>query len=339
MPKSDTMPPDVPPGTQGRSVTRRKFLASLGILAGAGAVAPLFRGVSTPHPEIIEVGRPALGTWVRISVQESDPERARRAIQSVFAAIRRVDGQMSIHRADSQISRVNAAAGRHTVAVDPAVTEIVSIAESAARRSGGVYDATILPLMRLYGFYGSDRKRLPSDREIAATLAVTGFDGVRVDRAAGTLGLTREGMAIDLGSIGKGWALDCAVDALRSEGIRSALVDIGGNVYGLGAPERNPEGWNVGVLHPVTGRLERTFLLRDTAVATSGNTEQGRVLGGVRVGHLFDARLGRPANGHLSASVQARTGVQSDTLSTVAFLLGPDRFHGWPEATDVHFVA
>lgn len=338
MPKSKAMHPNVPPGTPGLSVTRRKFLASLGILVGAGAVTPLLRGISTAGSETVEVGRPALGTWVRISVHESDSERARRAIQRVFAAIRRVDDQMSIHRADSQISRVNAAAGRHAVAVDPAVTDVVSMAESAARRSGGLYDPTILPLMRLYGFYESGRDRFPADREIAAALAVTGFDRVRVDRAAGTLGLAREGMAIDLGSIGKGWALDRAVDALRSEGIRTALVDIGGNVYGLGAPERNPEGWNVGVLHPVSGRLERTFLLRDAAVATSGNAEQSRVLDGARVGHLFDARRGRPANGHLSASVQAKTGVESDYLSTVAFLLGPDRFHGWPEATAVHFV-
>ena len=79
-------------------------------------------------------------------------------------------------------------------------------------------------------------------------------------------------------------------------------------------------------------------VLKDTSVATSGNAEQSRVLGGVRVGHLFDARRGRPANGHLSVSVQARTGVESDYLSTVAYLLGPDRFHGWPEAMSAHFV-
>jgi FAD:protein FMN transferase len=117
------------------------------------------------------------------------------------------------------------------------------------------------------------------------------------------------------------------------------LVDVGGNVYGLGAPEDDPGGWSVGVLHPITGKLERTFRLRDSAVATSGNSEQSHLLGGVRVGHLLDALHGRPANGHLSASVQARTGVESDYLSTTAFLLGPDRFHGFPEAIASHFVA
>jgi thiamine biosynthesis lipoprotein len=159
-----------------------------------------------------------------------------------------------------------------------------------------------------------------------------------VDPESGTLGLDGAGMALDLGSIGKGWALDRAVDALRAEGIESALVDVGGNVYGLGAPEDEPQGWSVGVVHPVTGAVERTFHLRDSAVATSGNAEQSRVLGGIRIGHLIDAVRGRPAGGHRSASVQARTGVESDYLSTVAFLLGPDRFRGFPEATASHFA-
>lgn len=328
----------VPRGAPGSPLSRRRFLASFGLLAGAGALAPLARFISPGRSGLIEAGRPALGTWVRVSIRERDDTRARRAIEGAFAAIRRVDEQMSIHRPESQLSRVNAEAGRGAVAVDPAVISVVAMADEAARRSDGIYDPTILPLMRLYGFYESGRSRFPSDREIAATLERTGFRHVRLDRAAGTLGLDRSDMALDLGSIGKGWALDRAVDALRSEGIGCALVDVGGNVFGLGAPEESPEGWSVGVTHPATGLVERVFHLRDSAVATSADTEQSRVLGSVRVGHLFDARRGRPAEGHLSASVQARTGVESDYLSTVAFLLGPERFRAFPEALAAHFL-
>jgi thiamine biosynthesis lipoprotein len=88
----------------------------------------------------------------------------------------------------------------------------------------------------------------------------------------------------------------------------------------------------------VSGALDRVFTLRDAAVATSGNYEQSRTLGGVRVGHLLDPRRGGPADGPLSASVVARTGTDSDTLSTVAFLLGPDRTRGLAEVVDAHFV-
>lgn len=339
MPDFDRIHPVVPRGTPEKGFGRRRFLASLGLLAGAGILGPLLRSFPSRSRGAIEAGRPALGTWTRISVREADGARARRGIERAFAAIRLVDAQMSIHRADSQVSRASARAGRGPVAADPAVTHVVAMAVDAAARSGGIYDPTILPLMRLYGFYDSGRNRFPSDREIAAALEITGWRHLRVDAGEGTLGLDRAGMAIDLGSIGKGWALDRAVEGLRTEKIDCALVDVGGNVYGLGAPEESPEGWSVGVLHPVTGRLERTFHLRDSAVATSGNTEQTRALGGIRVGHLFDARGGRPANGHLSVSVQARTGVESDYLSTVAFLLGPDRFHGFSEVLATHFVA
>jgi thiamine biosynthesis lipoprotein len=192
--------------------------------------------------------------------------------------------------------------------------------------------------MRLYGFYGAARDRYPSDREIAAALEVTGHRHVAVDRAGGRLGLLRRGAALDLGSIGKGWALDRAVDALRGAGVHSGLVDVGGNVYALGAPRESAAGWSVGVVHPATGRIERVLVLRDGAVATSGNGEQSHLQGKLRVGHLFDARRGRPSDGHLAVSVEAGTGVESDMLSTVAFLLGPDRFRGYPGALASHFI-
>lgn len=318
---------------------RRRFLTELGLLAGVGAGLPFLRSsLLSPRLHRIETARPALGTWVRVVVQDHDPDRAARAAERAFDAIRTVDAEMSIHRSDSQIARVNAAAGRAMVGVDRSVLLVVTRALAEARRTDGIYDPTVLPLMKLYGFYDSGRDRYPSDREIAAVLAVTGHRNVMLDAAGSRIGLAKRGMALDLGSIGKGWALDRAVDGLKAEGIRAGLVDVGGNVYGLGAPEESAEGWSVGVLNPRTGKMARVFLLRDAAVATSGNYEQSRVLGHVRVGHLFDADRGRPAAGHVSASVVARTGTESDVLSTTAFLLGPDRFRGHPGVLETHFV-
>lgn len=318
-------------------LSRRRFLARLGALAGAGALAPLALGTRGAHAETLEAGRAALGTWMRVAIRDPDPRRARRAIEAAFAAVRNVDAEMSVHRADSQLSRVNRAAGRGPVAVDESVRRVVSLALDGNRRSGGAYDVTVLPLMRLYGFYDSRRDRPPSAAEIDAVLAVMGAREVLVDDASGTLALAHVGAGLDLGSIGKGWAVDRAVAAIRAEGVRAALVDLGGNVYGLGSPD-DGAGWSVGVLHPVTGALEHTFVLRDAAVATSGNSEQTRRLGRLLVGHLFDARRGTPANGHLSASVMAKTGVESDLMSTTAFVLGPDRFRGWPGALDTRFI-
>jgi thiamine biosynthesis lipoprotein len=318
------------------ALNRRRFLARIGLLVGAGALAPLIAR-RTPGPlATLHAGRPALGTWMRVVARHRDRHVAEGAIAAAFKAVREVDAQMSVHRADSELSRVNAAAGRDATPVGGALLAVVSAACTAARRTGGVYDPTVLPLMRLYGFYGAKRDRPPSAREVDAALSRMGI--AEVATTPGTLGLAHEGAGLDLGSIGKGWAVDRAVAAMVANGVQSGLVDLGGNVFGLGTPDDRTPGWSVGVFHPVSGTLERTFVLRNAAVATSGNSEQTHMLGPVRIGHLFDARRGTPANGHLSASVMAASGIESDVGSTVAFLLGPDRFAGWPGALDVHFT-
>lgn len=334
VPWLQVLPPDQPqPG-----FTRRRFLSGLGVLAAGALCAPLLSRVRTGRAASVEMERPALGTWVRIVARGDDPARAERALERAFQAIALVDRQMSIHRADSQLTRVNRAAGIAAVEVDEAVLEVVSRARTRAERSLGVYDPTVLPLMRLYGFYGAGQKRYPDDREIATALDQVGWRHVTMDRSAGTLALTRRGAGLDLGSIGKGWAVDQAVTALRAEGITSGLVDVGRNVCGLGTPGGTAAGWPVGVVHPLSGAIEHVFTLRDQAVATSGNAEQHHRQGGVMVGHLMDARRGRPAQGPLSATVLAGTGTDADGISTVAFLLGAEHVSGWPEALAVHVI-
>jgi thiamine biosynthesis lipoprotein len=328
----------LPPDAASPGFTRRRFLAGLGVLAAGAACAPLLSHVRMGRVTSVEVERPGLGTWIRVVARHEDPALAERAVERAFAAIALVDHQMSVHRSDSQLTRVNRAAGVGAVAVDAAVLEVVERARQRAERSGGVYDPTVLPLMRLYGFYGASRDHYPGDREIARALDAVGWKHVLLDRAAGTLGLARRGAGLDLGSIGKGWAVDQAAAALRNQGITSGLVDVGRNVYGLGVPNDRAQGWPVGVVHPVSGAIEHVFALRDQAVATSGNAEQHHAQGGVMVGHLLDARRGRPSAGPLSASVLARTGTDADGTSTVAFLLGAEAVRAWPEPLAVHVI-
>lgn len=329
-----TLLPDAPR----RDFSRRRFLLSLGLLAGAVAAAPALSRLARRGAGRVQATRPVLGTWARIVVHDDDEARADRAIRRAWDAIARVDAQMSVHRTDSELARVNAAAGIAALPVSAALLEVVERARRAAYETARVHDPTVLPLMRLYGFYGSGRTHLPTDREIARTLALMGPHVVAIDRAAGTLGLTRRGAGLDLGSIGKGWAIDRAVDALRAEGVRSALVDVGRNVYGLGRPDDDAEGWRVGVLHPGTGRTDHVFVLRDMAVATSGNYEQAQSLDGRRVGHLLDALAGRPADPHLSATVLARSGLESDENASRAFLLGAGSVQSQPGVLATHVI-
>lgn len=331
------------PQSSDERLSRRRFLLGLGALAGGAALAPLVAripAVATLGGRLarVEASRAGLGTWIRIVARHHDPAAADRAIAKAFAAIDQVDAQMSIHRPDSELARVNAAAGMHAVPVGAALLAVVERARQDAIDTQGVHDPTVLPLMKLYGFYNSGRTHLPTDREISDALAVMGPRQVLIDRAAGTIGLASRGAALDLGSIGKGWAIDRAVDALRAEGVTSGLVDVGRNVYGLGTPDDDSAGWRVGVLHPVTGGVDRVFTLHDNAIATSGNYEQWTTLDGVRVGHLLDAHRGRPSNAHLSASVHAASGLLSDECSSRAFLTGEAGTRNVPGVLDTHFI-
>jgi thiamine biosynthesis lipoprotein len=147
---------------------------------------------------------------------------------------------------------------------------------------------------------------------------------VAVDSATHTAGLTRAGAGIDLGSIGKGYAVDRAADTLRTHGIQHALVDAGGNIYAMGDAAAHAAGWPVAVRNPLKpGAYFETIVLKDMAVATSGNYEQSVVLDGRRVGHHFDMRNGRPSDGRLSTTIVAKSAVLADALSTPHFVLGP----------------
>ena len=321
----------------GGPVSRRRFLQGVGLLAGAASLGPALGAIAPKEKTRVDETRAKLGTWFRVVARHRDGRVASRAVKNAFAAVDRVDQEMSIHRADSKLVEVNGESGRATVRVPESVLEVVAMSREGARRTAGIYDPTVLPLLRLYGFYGPPRSRVPSDREIARAMEAVGWQDVAVHWSTRTLGLKRTGAGLDLGSIGKGCAVDRAAEALREAGIRDGLVDAGGNVYAFGSPEDGEPGWSVGVYHPATRTVDRVFVLRDQGIATSGNYEQYRILGGLRVGHLFDARRGRPADGHLSSTVLAKNATQADLMSTVSFLLGPDRFD-WPEAQAVHFI-
>ena len=335
--RSERMLAWMPSAPGGPALSRRRFLQAVGLVAGAGALGSWFARRSTFESLRVDVTRPRLGTWVRVVARHHDTEVANRAVEQAFAAFDQVDREMSIHRSDTDIARVNRSSGNDAVKVPRSVLEVVALAREGARRSEGLYDPSGLPLFRTYGFYGPPRSTYPSDAEIQAALTRVGWRSIHVDRERGTLGLERRGGALDLGSLGKGWAVDRAVDAMRAAGVRDGLVDAGGKIFAFGTPRENAPGWSVGVYHPITHSAERVFVLRDAAIATSGNYEQFRMLSGLRVGHLFDARRGRPSDGHLSATVLAATAVQADMMSTAAFLLGPDRFR-WPEARDIHWI-
>jgi len=181
------------------------------------------------------------------------------------------------------------------------------------------------PLMKAWGFF-RDEGRLPEEREIQAALAVVGQRHVVLDREHGTVRFDRPGVELDLGGIGKGYAVDRAVDLLRRRGIRSALVNLGGSsVYGLGAPP-GAEAWQVAVQDPTApGRTAESVALRDRALSVSGGYARCFEKDGVSYSHIMDPRTGRPVRGVLSVAVLSASATDGDALDNVLFVQGLER--------------
>ncbi len=228
------------------------------------------------------------------------------ALDRAFAALDRVDGQMSLWK-ESDLTRLNAA-GAGIVPAE--LFEVVRAALDVAAASGGAFDPTVEPLVRATGGVGGPRRAL-GDAERQELLARVGAGKVHLDEATRRIRLD-DHAALDLGGIAKGYAADLALRELRAAGARSGLVDLGGSSIGvfgeaLAADVRDPEG---------AGVPWASFVVLDLAVSTSGGDQ--------KPGHILDPRTGLPAAGVLAVTVVAATGIEADALSTAAYVLGAD---------------
>ena len=237
----------------------------------------------------------------------------------------RLEDVMTIFRDGSALTRINREADRAPVETSP---ELFAVLEQAARihdETEGAFDITTTALSTCWGFLRREG-RLPSTDAIAAAREVTGMHLVELDPRARTVYFRRPGVTLNLGSIGKGFALDCMGQFLRSEGVEEALISAGSSsILALGG---TPSPWQVdlrpaGLRDASTDRRIATLALTAAAVGTSGAGEQFFECDGVRYGHVIDPRTGWPAAGVVSASVVTSSAAAADALSTAFFIAGP----------------
>jgi thiamine biosynthesis lipoprotein len=246
-------------------------------------------------------------------------------VAAALDEVDRVDRLLSHYRADSPLSRLNREAAFGPVAVDAELFDFLAECLRWSRDSDGAFDVTVGPLMRAWGFF-RDEGRRPKEREIQHALGAVGYRHVVLDRERGTVRFDRSGVELDLGGIGKGYAVDRVVGLLRRRGVHSALVNLGGSsVYGLGAPP-GAEAWEVAIQDPTApGREAEAVALRDRALSVSGGYARSFVKGGVTYSHIMDPRTGRPVQGVLSVAVLSATATDGDALDNVLFVLGLER--------------
>lgn len=268
----------------------------------------------------LHVNRTAMACRFEVTLPRSEVNGVA-AASAALDEIDRLEAQLSVFRETSEVSCVNSSAAATPLRISEPLFDLFELCKQLHRESEGAFDITAGPLTRIWGFL-QRAGRIPSDSEIETALSLVSSNNLLLDDTAQTVRFSKSGVEINLGSIGKGYALDRAASVL-STNVSTALLNAGASsMRAIGGGERG-EGWVVGLRHP-RSKLKRlgVLRLRDCALSTSGNDEQFFEHEGRRLSHVIDPRSGWPSEGVTSVSVVAPTAALSDALATAFFVGG-----------------
>jgi thiamine biosynthesis lipoprotein len=258
-----------------------------------------------------------------IALWGEDESQLRPIAQEAWDLVDRLEGQLSVFRPDSDVSWINTQAALAPVRVEPHLFDLLLLCQRVSQETGGAFDITTGPLSRCWGFHNR-QGRVPDEEELIRALASVGMRHVRLDPVERTVAFSHSGVEINLGGVGKGYALRRIREMARSFGVTSMLAHSGRSTISAGGAPPGTEHWPVGITDPAKGtrRLATVGLLHGS-LATSGNTDQyfeqeGRVLG-----HILDPRTGFPVEGVRAVWVACPDPAEADALSTGLYVMGP----------------
>lgn len=239
---------------------------------------------------------------------------------AAFTEMRRVEKLMNVYDPESEISRVNRLADKEPIKISKEIFEVLKEALRYSRLTSGAFDVSIRPLSHLWGTKGK-LKEIPEAREIEERLPLVNYRNIILDERNQTVEFKREGMAIDLGGIAKGYALDCAIRVLKERGVKEVLINAGGDIKVTGKRD-----WKIGLQHP---RKEDEVLvvikLKDQAIATTGDYQRYFIREGKRYHHIINPKTGYSAVECMSVTIIGPSAIQTDILATGVFILGPEK--------------
>jgi len=273
-------------------------------------------------PQTVQKTETIMGTEVTITVVARTKEEGDAAVAAGMAELRRLDAMMSLYKDDSEITRVNMAAGKNPVKVSPEMIEVVERAAEVSKISGGVFDVTIGPLVVLWQMRLKEGK-VPTDEEIAGIRPLVNYQNIIIDKKASTIFLRNPRMIMDFGGM-KGYTADRVADLFRARGIKDAIIAVAGDIWVLGH-RADGKPWKIGVQHPRDHDKTLTVLeLSDKYVSTSGDYERFVIKEKKRYHHIIDPRTGQPSTGTISVTLIGDKGAFIDPLCKVPFILGPE---------------
>ena len=298
------------------------FAHCLAILLAAAPVEAAGIG-EDPGLDRFEFRETHMGSEFKLVVYCADAGLASQAARAAYDRVSFLDATLSDYRVDSEMMRLSDRSGGPPVSVSPELFEVLHRSRELSERTGGAFDVTINPVVKLWRRARRNRE-LPDREQLDEALSRVGWEKLELDPVARTARLTGPDMRLDVGGIAKGYASDAALAVLRERGITRALVAGAGDIV-AGDPPPGRDGWVVGIapLDPA-GEPERYLRLENRAVSTSGDAERFVELDGVRYSHIVDPRTGLGLTGRSSVTVIAPDGTTSDSLATAISVLGPE---------------
>jgi FAD:protein FMN transferase len=262
-----------------------------------------------------------MGVEVRLVLYTPSESQAFDAAKAAFDRVAKLEDIMSDYQRDSELMRLCARAGEGPVKVSDDLLRVLGYATRVSEASDGAFDVTIGPLVHLWRT-ARKTKSLPTKEQIPEAKAKVGYRLMKIDEQARTVELMKPGMRLDLGGIGKGYAGDEVMRALREHGVRSALFEAGGDIVVSDAPP-GASGWKIEL--PRVKGFPASVTLSNGAISTSGDTVQYVEIEGVRYSHVVDPQTGLGLSEHFIATIIARRGITTDALSTTATIVGLKR--------------
>ena len=294
--------------------------ASLGLLLAADPAPP-----QTPIAESFGV----MGTEATLTIWTTDAARAKKAFADAHAELERIDRLMTDWErpewAPSDVVRINKAAGKSAVVVDPETLTVIETSLEMSRRSEGAFDITFAAMKGLWKFDEDLDPKIPPAAEIERRRKLINWRDVVVDHAKRSVKLRRAEMRLGLGGIAKGYAVDRCAAILRAAGFADFMVQAGGDLFVSGS--KGGASWMVGVRNPRGGPRDiiARMPIKDHAFSTAGDYERSFVLEGKRYHHIIDPKTGYPATASREVTIYAPTAFLADALDDAVFILGPKK--------------
>jgi len=303
------------------------FSRNLMLLIAASLLVPACtRRPASEGAHLVERTRPSMGTELRLTAWTDDEPEVVAAFEAIFQEFDRLEGLLSNWQEDSDVQRLNAAAGKHPVRVGTELRDVLQAARQISDWTGGKFDVTFGVMSGLWRFdYQDQDGRIPDHNEVVRRRALINYRDLEVDERNGVAFLRREGMVVNVGGIGKGYAVDRARAILHDRRFRDFLIQFGGDMYAAG--REGDRAWKLGIQDPrgPANRIFATVDVSDSTFSTSGDYARSFLKDGRRYHHILDPATGEPSQGCRSVTILTGSATIADGLSTGVFVLGPER--------------